>query len=568
MTAPVGRAITLFVEGGRQADDESPRVATLAPGGRHARAPEAPLPSPQRPFQEPRGRHQLIPGPRDDPDERPTERIPDQPTDLIPRQDSGRHQLFQATHGPARHRRAVPPTAVAAAVGALVGACVFAFVGREMVDDAYITLTYARTLGLYGDWGVYPGVPANTATSPLNVLVLGGLTALARDAVVATGVLLVLTYAALAASLTRIGVRLGAPPWRAPAAGLALLATSPMLLSTVGLESALALAIMVVLAERVSARAPWTAGVLAGLLVLARPDLGAVALVAVVASGRDWWRVALGGTAAALPWFAWSWWALGSAIPDTLLVKSGTSWGPWTYLNGVVLWWDRFPLVIALIGLPALAGLLALPFWLARPDLRRVGAVLGLGAVAHAAAMGVLDVPPFHWYYAPAAGALTVLAALTCARARLPVAAAGAVIAVAAVAAVAAWTVAATGPPLLTSNWATAAQYQRIAVQLPRGATIESPGEVGTLAYYCRCRVLDGLADRGSIAASIRKRADAATGVGGELLRLNYLNLDPVRPVPRDMRMATRVVDDGPGPMDTAWGPPRTWELLPDTRNR
>lgn len=547
------------MEGGRHTG-EQPRIATLAPGGRHSRAAEAPLPSPARPFRGPRGRHQLVPGPRDDVGDDPAGPVREDPTDLIPRQDSGRHQLFTPVPGPARHRRGVPPTAVAAAVGALVGACVFAVVGRAMVDDAYITLTYARTLGLYGEWGVYPGVASNTATSPLNVLLLGGLTAVVRDAVTATGVLLAGCYALTAACLTRIGVRIGAPPWRAPATGLLLLGTSPMLLSTVGLESALAVALLAVLAERVSAGAPWTAGVAVGLLVLTRPDLGVVGLIAVVACGRGWWRAALAATGTALPWLAWSWWALGSAIPDTLLVKSGIHWGPWSYANGVELWWQKFPLPTALIALPALAGLLALPFWLARPGLRRVGAVLGLGALAHVGAMVVLDIAPFHWYYAPAAGALTLLAALTCALVRGPVVAAVPVVALAAVAAGA---VATSGVPPLTSNWATAAQYERIAAQLPRGSTIESPGEVGTLAYYCRCWVLDGLADRGSILPSITRKVDAAPGIGGELLRFNYRNLEPVPAVPRDMRMTTSVVRTGPAPMRTAWGPGRTWALAP-----
>jgi len=267
----------------------------------------------------------------------------------------------------------------------------------------------------------------------------------------------------------------------------------------------------------------------------------------------------------ALPWLGWSWWALGSAIPDTLLVKSGLHWGPWTFANGVGLWWEKFPLATALVVLPALAGLLSLPYWLARPQLRRVGVVLGVGAITHVAAMAVLDVAPFHWYYAPAAGALAVLAVLTCARVRRPAAAA---VPVVALAAVAAGSVAVSGIPPLTSNWATAAQYEAIAAQLPRGSTSESPGEVGTLAYYRRCRVLDGLADRGSIAASLRRKADAATGPGGVLLRFNYRNLEPVRPVPRDMRMTTRVVPYGPAPMETAWGPARSWALVPVTPPR
>ena len=186
--------------------------------------------------------------------------------------------------------------------------------------------------------------------------------------------------------------------------------------------------------------------------------------------------------------------------------------------------------------------------------------MLGLGAMAHVGAMIVLDVAPFHWYYAPAAGALTLLAALSCALVRRPAAAAVPVVALAAVAVGA---VVASGVPPLTSNWATAAQYERIAAQLPRGATIESPGEVGTLAYYCRCRVLDGLADRGSIMDSIGRKVDAAPGLGGELLRLNYHHLEPVRAVPRDMRMTTTVVGSRPAPMRTSWAPGRTWALAP-----
>lgn len=40
------------------------------------------------------------------------------------------------------------------------------------IDDAYIQRRYARTLIDPGTWGFYPGYPANTATFPLNVLLL------------------------------------------------------------------------------------------------------------------------------------------------------------------------------------------------------------------------------------------------------------------------------------------------------------------------------------------------------------------------------------------------------------
>ncbi|MET0188438.1 MAG: glycosyltransferase family 87 protein [Pseudonocardia sediminis] len=505
------------------------------------------------------GPHALVPAQRTGAHDATSPGTHDTAAALIER--SGRHQRIVIPPRRARHRENVPPTLVVAALGALVGACVFAAVGRALVDDAYLTLSYARTLGLHGDWGVHPGLTANTATSPLTVLLTGGVTTLTRDAFAATGVVLTVTFAALGAALTRIGARLGLPAHRAPAFGLALLATSPLLLSTIGLESFLALALTTGLAERVLAGRRWTAGVLAGLLVLTRPDLVVVGLVAVAVAGRGRWRVALAAVATASPWFAWSWWVLGSAVPDTLLVGTGADRGPWDYASGPLLWWERFPVATTLVVLPVVAGLVALPFWLRRPDLRPVGAVLGLGAIAHAGAMSLLGVAPSHWLYAPAAGGLGLLAALTCARARtVPVrvvAGSGA----AALAVTCVLTAAGSVLPPMTSNWASTAQYVRIADRLPTGATIESPGEVGTLAYYCGCRVVDGLADRGSLSPAIESRLASATGPGGWLLRLNHARFRPVAPVPRDYRITTRVVREPTAPMGTRWGPWRTWDL-------
>src|SRR5262245_66323254 len=42
----------------------------------------------------------------------------------------------------------------------------------SLIDDAFITLSYARSLVTSGTWGFYPGHVSNTATSPLNVMLL------------------------------------------------------------------------------------------------------------------------------------------------------------------------------------------------------------------------------------------------------------------------------------------------------------------------------------------------------------------------------------------------------------
>ena len=78
----------------------------------------------------------------------------------------------------------------------------FLLVRESLTDDCYITLAYAKNLAMHGEWGLVPGSPANSATSPLNVLLLGALTLVTRifgdpHPVLALGALNVLASATL-----------------------------------------------------------------------------------------------------------------------------------------------------------------------------------------------------------------------------------------------------------------------------------------------------------------------------------------------------------------------------------
>src|SRR3954468_15246451 len=97
--------------------------------------------------------------------------------------------------GPARGRLIEPQDAVAAAAGAVLGLLVFLVVRRSLIDDAFITLSYARNLAEHFHWGLTQFRTANTATSPLNVLVLGLGTFLTRDAVRGLGLVFVILNA-------------------------------------------------------------------------------------------------------------------------------------------------------------------------------------------------------------------------------------------------------------------------------------------------------------------------------------------------------------------------------------
>jgi hypothetical protein len=131
--------------------------------------------------------------------------------------------------------------------------------------------------------------------------------------------------------------------------------------------------------------------------------------------------------------------------------------------------------------------------------------VFGLGGIAHFAVFATLGTPPYQWYYGPVIAGLAVCAAITAMVAPWRRAGYGLISA----------TVALTfafdlhhGIPWTTtpiySNWATTAQYAAAAPAVAAAATgnhaVGSPGEIGALAFYCDCRIVDLFSDRGDAA--------------------------------------------------------------------
>jgi hypothetical protein len=63
--------------------------------------------------------------------------------------------------------------------------------------------------------------------------------------------------------------------------------------------------------------------------------------------------------------------------------------------------------------------------------------------------------------------------------------------------------------------------------------TVIAPPEIGTLAYFCECSIVDPFADRGRVVPLIEERVSSAGPVGSAILSLNYLLLDrEVQPRP------------------------------------
>jgi len=437
----------------------------------------------------------------------------------------------------------------------LLAAGAFWLVHQALIDDAYITLSYARNLATSLHWGLIPTEPANSATSPLNVMLLGAATALLRPVagvhpVWGLGIVFVGSAVAMSWWWSRVAAALRLPPL-VPALGVVLVLLNPFVLSATGLEVLLIPTVQVGMLAAAVGNRPVAFGVLSGLAVLTRLDLVVFVLpMALLSPGvRRRLPSAVGAaTAVALPWFAWSWWHFGSAIPDTFAIKTlQRSFGSWTFGNGLGLYFERDALATAVTVLPAVLGLVVLLVWAggrllrrqpARPELLPVAA-LGAAGAAYFAAYALLGVPPYQWYYVPSFTALSIsLCALLGAGLRsgrgvrtglaLPgLVLTGALVVgnvVADARAGVPWRV-----PVIFGNWATPSDYARVGRELGAriGAeTVIAPPEIGTLAFYCECSIVDPFADRGRVVPLIEERIAAAGPVTGALLKANYLLLD------------------------------------------
>lgn len=447
----------------------------------------------------------------------------------------------------------------------IAGAClIFWTVHDALVDDAYITLTYGRTLGLHGEWGLVPGYESNTATSPLNVLLLGTLIVVVREPMVALGILYVLSCVATAIGLRGLGRELGLG-LRPAVIGTPLLIANPLLASTIGLETTLLVTAMVHLAWAAARHDAVAFGLVAGFMVWLRLDTGVIVAVVFVLSPplwRRWRRATTLAAAVVLPWLLFSWVVLGSAIPDTLVIKQAGGWG--NFVTGVVeRYAGPYPLAVLAFGVVAAIGALAGLTWqLWRHSLdagSEIVPVLVAAGAAYFVTFAALGVPPFFWYYGPTVAALTIGAAIALSglvdaqTAAVRLAGVGLTLG-AGVLFAAPWAhELSVQAPLrampIHANWAYPAEYETIGKELAAevgDAAVQSPGEVGGLIYHCECVLTDRFSERAQILDDIEERTEESW-----LMRVNYHFLDDeIEPIDAALRLQWQ---PGPDPSDRGW---------------
>lgn len=483
---------------------------------------------------------------------------------------------------PARQRRPTR-TQVWLAIVALASAAAFLLVRNSLIDDSYITLAYARNLAEHLHWGLIQAETANSATSPLNVILLALAATVTRVAggsvhpVAGLGIVFVGCVLVVGWGLARVARALNLP-FATAVVGTALVLVNPFVLSATGLEVHLIAAVLVaLLVLAVEGRPVWF-GAVSGLALLTRLDLVVFVFVFALATRALRRRLLpLVGAAAAVsvPWFVVSWVALGSAIPDTFVIKTlQHSFGDYTYGNGPLYYLDPKRWKATLVSFaPAVGGAVALLAWMpARLTgrLARFGPVasLGVGGVAYYGAYSALGVPPYQWYFVAPIVALSLVFAVALGVLARAVRGRAVALTVAAALAVAAVVPAAVldlhggargvpwrWPPIV-GNWATAADYARVGAAIGARVgtrTVSAPPEIGALAYFCDCAIVDPFSDQGRVVPLVRTRIDAASPVGRALLSANYLFLHwNHRPRPLDYQL------------EWSWTPvsgPDTWHL-------
>lgn len=384
---------------------------------------------------------------------------------------------------------------------------------EALIDDAFITLNYARTLLSSGTWGFFPGVPANSATSPLNVLLLAAISLFTGSTPTAALWLYFICMAVIAWLLPRLAQQVTGAAFFGWLAVLALL-FNPLLISTIGLES-IVFTMLFVFAMYCFERKAWTAlGIILGLLTLARPEGFLFFLIFLFFMPTDKHRVRLTLVyfLCILPWYLFSWIHLGSLLPDTFFIKTkqGNWSSRWDFFNGIpTLYFYVYPVEILLTFCFLLLAAL-----LFTRKIREVTILLiiGLAGLIHFLGYTLLQVPPFHWYYVPEVVSIILFGSLglgvlyrnnpggwqryvwslvTGLYFLMPVLGMSFLLA--------RQDFVVREMPI-HSNWGTREQYEQIGLWLKKNYGTDTlrleGGEIGTLAYYCECRLLDNFSDR------------------------------------------------------------------------
>jgi hypothetical protein len=462
-------------------------------------------------------------------------------------------------------RRRVAQGALALAA---IAAYVF-FLRLPLIDDAHIAMCYARTLVTSGTWGMFPGHWANAATSPLNVMALAAVGGVVRSYPLAAEILAILSFWTVYLCASAIGRTLyGSSAFGVVA--LVAVATNPSVLAAVGLEGPLVAALMAACMAAVVHERWRLCGALLGSLVLARMDaliLATIVTATCALSGAPWRRIVGAFLVATLPWFLFSWVALGSFVPDTFFLKTAQRWGnDVRFLDGPALYYRIFPLA-------SVASVLLLPcmpfaFFGARA-VRRIAWMPTSYAAAVLVAYALLGPPPCPWYFLQQVIPIALVGALGIVEASRRLGRAIRLVGVAPAAVLAYALATRHFPPdeqLINVNWGTPARYEDIgravrALTTPDEA-IEARCESGAIAFYSERHLVNEFSDQARTDRILERAEYAGRHWARWLVAFNFVWRDHRRPVDVRWTLTQTAMDDDPtvSTSKTAWDTWTRWQ--------
>jgi hypothetical protein len=241
------------------------------------------------------------------------------------------------------------------------------------------------------------------------------------------------------------------------------------------------------------------------------------------------------------PWYLFSWIYFGSLFPDTFFIKIAQhSWGQWEFFNGMMLYFGayRSQIILSLLLLPLL-------FVLLNRQVRGLAPIqfVLLTGIAHFIGYSLLHVPPYYWYYAPEIAAIILVGSLglgqLCYQNRsaqwkrlgsLVVAPLLMLTQAAGMIYFLSINHGAVKEMPIHTNWGTHERYREIGEWLKEHHgedVILVDGEIGTLGYYCECRLSSFFSDRKWLRRHAQNQL-SGTGPRSILYRVNFLFLDRV----------------------------------------
>lgn len=283
-------------------------------------------------------------------------------------------------------------------------------------DDAYITYRYAHNLVMGRGFVYNPGEAVLGTTAPLYGLLLALFHRLGVDLPAISQVLGTLGWMA---SALLCGVLPRRDGHVERAASVALMATFPLLLQVLGMETNIVLALVLASFCLFLENHTSSAFLVAGLATWMRPDSGLVVvilfLVLCVRRRSLPWRQALICGLVLAPWLVYAQFTYGSFLPNSLWAKAGQgskpnlggrelgsfAWGAWQRARELYALHHGY----ALIGVLALVGAVG-AIWRRRPWL-----LIVLWGVAYLLTYTLLGVSTSPWYYPPLWPGIALLAA-------------------------------------------------------------------------------------------------------------------------------------------------------------